>query len=87
MKDIWGRGGGQVVSVLAFHSDDRSSNPADVLISRLKLLLNRMKISKKRPVLAIFLKKRRKPPFDFCQQQKMYFPKLLICVFFTSLIA
>ena len=25
-----GRGGGQVVSVLAFYSDDPSSNPADV---------------------------------------------------------
>ena len=28
MKDL-GRGGGQVVSVLAFYSDDPSSNPAD----------------------------------------------------------
>ena len=26
---IWGRGGGQVVSVLAFYSDDPSSNPAE----------------------------------------------------------
>ena len=25
----WGRGGGQVVSVLAFYSDEPSSNPAD----------------------------------------------------------
>ena len=25
----WGRGGGQVVSVLTFYSDDLSSNPAD----------------------------------------------------------
>ena len=27
-----GRGGGQVVSVLVFHSDDPSSNPADAYI-------------------------------------------------------
>ena len=27
---ILGRGGGQVVSVLAFYSDDPSSNPAEV---------------------------------------------------------
>ena len=29
----WGRGGGQVVSVLAFYCDDPSSNPAEVNIS------------------------------------------------------
>ena len=29
-KGKWGRGGGQVVSVLAFYSNDLSSNPADV---------------------------------------------------------
>ena len=28
--DMLGRGGGQVVSVLAFHSDNLSSNPAEV---------------------------------------------------------
>ena len=75
MKDIRGRGGGQVVSVLAFHSDDRSSNPADVLVSRLKLLLNRMIISKKRPVLAIFLKKEKKATFRFLPTTKNVFPK------------
>ena len=29
---ILGRGGGQVVSVLAFYSDDPSSNPADAYV-------------------------------------------------------
>ena len=28
-KTKWGRGGGQVVSVLAFYSDDPSSSPAE----------------------------------------------------------
>ena len=42
-----GRGGGQVVSVLAFYSDDPSSNPAEVYIFSVKLLLKRMKINKK----------------------------------------
>ena len=40
-----GRGGGQVVSVLAFYSDDPSSNPT---VLSLKLCLKRTKINKKR---------------------------------------
>ena len=52
---IWenmGRGGGQVVSVLAFYSDDPSSNPAEVYNFSVKLLLKSTKINKKRPGLA-----------------------------------
>ena len=54
-----GRGGGQVVSVLAFYSDNPSSNPAEVYNFSVKLLLKRTKIkTKKRPGLAhFFLKK------------------------------
>ena len=52
-----GRGGRQVVSVLAFYSDDPSSNPAEVYNFPVKLLLKRTKINKKRPGLAHFLKK------------------------------
>ena len=51
-----GRGGGQVVSVLAFYSDDPSSNPAEVYNFSVKLLLKRTKINKKRPGLAHFKK-------------------------------
>ena len=46
---MMGRGGGQVVSVLAFNSDHPSSNPAEVYKFSVKLLLKRTKISKKRP--------------------------------------
>ena len=42
-----GRGGGQVFSVLAFYSDDPSSNPAEVYNFSVKLILKRMKINKK----------------------------------------
>ena len=52
-----GRGGGQVVSVLAFYSDNPSSNPAEVYNFSVILLLKRTKINKKRPGLANFLKK------------------------------
>ena len=41
-------GGGQVVSVLAFYSNDPSSNPAEVYNFSVKLLLKRTKINKKR---------------------------------------
>ena len=51
------RGGGLVVSVLAFYSDDPSSIPAEVYNFSVKLLLKRTKINKKRPGLAHFLKK------------------------------
>ena len=42
-----GRGGGQVFSVLAFYSDDPSSNPAEVYNFSVKLILKRTKINKK----------------------------------------
>ena len=50
-----GCGGGLVVSVLAFYSDDPSSIPAEVYNFSVKLLLKRTKINKKRPGLAQFL--------------------------------
>ena len=52
-----GRGGGQVVSVLAFYSDDPSSNPAEVYNFSVKLLLKRTKINKKEAGVGPFLKK------------------------------
>ena len=51
-----GRGGGQVVSVLAFYSDDPSSNPAEVYNFSVKLLLKRTKINKKEAGVGPFLK-------------------------------
>ena len=54
-----GCGGGQVVSVLAFYSDNPSSNPAEVYNFSVKLLLKRMKINKKRPGLAHFFFKKK----------------------------
>ena len=42
-----GRGGGQVVSVLAFYSNNPSSNPAEVYNFSVKLFLKRTKINKK----------------------------------------
>ena len=53
----WGRGGGQVVSVLTFYSNDPSSNPAEVYNVSVKLLLKRTKINKKEAGLAHFFKK------------------------------
>ena len=47
-----------MVSVLAFYSDDPSSNPAEVYNFSVKLLLKRTKINKKRPGLAHFFKKK-----------------------------
>ena len=51
-----GRGGGLVVSVLAFYSDDLSSNPADYLNN---FLYEKTKISKKDAVDDPSLKKER----------------------------
>ena len=53
---IMGRGGGQVVSVLAFYSDDPSSNPAEVYNFSVKLLLKRTKINKKEAGVGPFKK-------------------------------
>ena len=55
-REFMGRGGGQSVSVLAFYSDDPSSNPAEVYNFSVKFLLKRTKINKKRPGLADFLR-------------------------------
>ena len=49
---MMGRGGGLVVSVLAFHSDDLSSNPAGYL----NFLYEKTKINKKRPWFGSSLK-------------------------------
>ena len=54
----WGRGGGQVVSVLAFYSDGPSSNPAEVYNFSVKLLFKRTKINKKEAGVGPFLKKK-----------------------------
>ena len=53
-----GRGGGQVVSVLAFNSDHPSSNPAEVYKFSVKLLLKRTKINKKEAGVGPFFKKK-----------------------------
>ena len=53
-----GCGGGQVVSVLAFYSDDPSSNPAEVYNFSVKLLLKRMKINGKEAGVGPFLKRK-----------------------------
>ena len=52
-----GRGGGLVVSVLAFYSDDPSSIPAEVYNFSVKLLLKRTKINKKEAGVGPFFKK------------------------------
>ena len=52
--NLLGCGGGLVVSVLAFYSDDPSSIPAEVYNFSVKLLLKITKINKKRPGLAQF---------------------------------
>ena len=52
-----GRGGGQVVSVLAFYSDDPCSNPAEVYNLSVKMLLKRTKINKKETRVGPFFKK------------------------------
>ena len=45
-----GRGGGQVVSMLAFYSDDPSSNPADIYSFFCKICVwKEQKQTKKRP--------------------------------------
>ena len=55
-ESFLGCGGGLVISVLAFYSDNPSSIPAEVYNFSVKLLLKRMKINKKRPGLAQFFK-------------------------------
>ena len=55
-KNKLGRGGGQVVSVLAFYSDDPSSNPADAYGFFCAFEFEKND-NKKRPGLAHFIKK------------------------------
>ena len=43
-----GRGGGQVVSVFAFYSDDPSSNPADVYSFSVKFVFEKNENKQKR---------------------------------------
>ena len=52
-----GRGGGQVVSALAFYSDDPSSNPADAYRFSVQIVFEKMKINKKKAGVGPFLKK------------------------------
>ena len=49
-EKIWQNGGGQVVSVLAFYSDDPSSNPSTVF--SVKFVFEKTKLDKKRLRLA-----------------------------------
>ena len=46
-----GRGGGQVVSVLAFFSDDPSSNPAEAYSFSVNLVFEKNENTQKRPGL------------------------------------
>ena len=52
-----GRGGGQVVSVLAFYSDDPSSNPAEVYNFSVKIIIEKNENKQKRGRVGPFLKK------------------------------
>ena len=44
---VLGRGGGQMVSVLAFYSDDPSSNPADAYSFFVKLVFEKIENKQK----------------------------------------
>ena len=65
-----GRGGGQVVSMLALYSDDLSSNPAEVLDFSVELCLKRTKINKKEAGVGPFFKK-----------QIIFVEKLILIIF------
>ena len=47
IKEDMGRGGGQVVSMFAFCSDDPSSNPAEVYNFSVQIVVKNNKINKK----------------------------------------
>ena len=51
-----GRGSGQVVSVVAYYSDDPSSNPADAYSFSVKFVFKKNENKQKRPRLAHFCK-------------------------------
>ena len=73
-----GCGGGLVVSMLAFYSDDPSSIPAEVYNFSVKLLLKRTKINKKRPGLAQFLKIKKINVLYFREEELFYF-EICLC--------
>ena len=50
-------GGGQVVSILVFYSDNPSSNPGEGYSFSEKIVFKKTNINKKRPMLVDFLKK------------------------------
>ena len=56
-----------MVSMLAFYSDDPSSNPAEVYNFSVKLLLKSTKINKKRPGLANLKKKKINSPLKIIE--------------------
>ena len=48
LPEFGGRGGGEVVSMLAFYSDDPSSNPADAYSFSVKFVVEKDKNEQKR---------------------------------------
>ena len=57
IKKLLGRGGGQVISELAFYSDDPSSNPIEVYSFSVILCLKRTKINEKETGVGPLFKK------------------------------
>ena len=53
----WGRGGGQVVSVLAFYSDDLSSHPADTYSFSVQVVFEKNQNKHKEAVVGPFKNK------------------------------
>ena len=64
-----------VVSMLAFDSDDPSSNPAEVYSFYSVYCLKRTKINKKRPGMAHFLKKELRLVVN-CLRSKTFFENI-----------
>ena len=54
-----GRGGGQVVSVLAFYSDNPSSNPADAYSFSVQIVFEKNENKQKEAGVGPFLKKKK----------------------------
>ena len=54
---VMGRGGGQVVSALAFYSDDPSSNPADAYRFSVQIVFEKNENKQKEAGVGPFLKK------------------------------
>ena len=55
---VEGRGGGQVVSILAFYSDNPSSNPTEAYSFPVIFVFEKKEMIKKRLKLALFKKKK-----------------------------